>query len=210
MPVTCPHTQARLYCSHEPEKHPLYQVLAQHLETFLQLSRTAEQQLPVHFEEELRAYLKCGILAYGFVRLRCEDCGESRAIAFSCKRRGWCPRCMGRRMVDTAARLVDEVLPEVPVRQFVLSLPFKIRYRLAYDGKLICALLAVFLRAVNAWCRRQARAQGYSGARCGSVTFVQRFGRSINLNPHFHVLFLDGVYVPAADGGRRSSQRPRP
>ena len=41
-------------------------------------------------------------------------------------------------------------------------------YRLAWDGKLICALLAVFLRAVNAWYRRQARAQGYSGARCGS------------------------------------------
>ena len=73
---------------------------------------------------------------------------------------------MGRRMVDTAARLVDEVLPEVPVRQFVLSLPFD---RLAWDGKLICALLAVFLRAVNAWYRRRARAQGYSGARCGSV-----------------------------------------
>ena len=66
-------------------------------------------------------------------------------------------------------------------------------YRLAWDGKLICALLAVFLRAVNAWYRRQARAQGYSGARWGSVTFVQRFGRSINFNPHFHVLFLDGV-----------------
>ena len=151
MPGTCPPTQAHSYCRHEPEKHPLYKVFAQHLETFLQRTRTAEQQLPGHVEEELRAYLKCGILAHGFVRLRCEDCGESRAVAFSCKRRGWCPSCMGRRMVDTAARLVDEVLPEVPVRPFVLSLPFEIRYRLAWDGKLIAALLAVFLRAVNAW-----------------------------------------------------------
>ncbi len=33
------------------------------------------------------------------------------------------------------------------------------------------------------------------------MTFVQRFGSSINLNPHFHVLFFDGVYVSAADGG---------
>ena len=60
---------------------------------------------------------------------------------------------------------------------------------------------AVFLRVVTAWYVRQARGQGYRGARCGSVTFVQRFGSSINLNPHFHVLFLDGVYVPAAEGG---------
>ena len=80
-------------------------------------------------------------------------------MAFSCKRRGWCPSCMGRRMVDTAARLVDEVLPQEPVRQFVLSLPFEIRYRLAYDGKLISGILAVFLRVVKAWYVRQARAR---------------------------------------------------
>ena len=181
MPGTCPHTQARPYCRHEPEKHPLYQILAPHLETFLQRTRTSEHQLPDHVEQELRAYLKCGILAHGFVRLRCEDCGESRAVPSSCKRRGWCPSCMGRRMVDTAARLVDEVLPHVPMRQFVLSLPFEIRYRVADDGKLISALLAVFLRTVNAWYRRQARAQGYTGGRCGSVTIVQRFGSAINL-----------------------------
>ena len=87
---------------------------------------------------------------------------------------------MGRRMVDTAARLADPVLPRVPARQFVLSLPFEIRYRLAWDGKLIAALLAVVLRTVNAWYRRQARAQGYTGVRCGSVTFVQRFGSALN------------------------------
>ena len=63
------------------------------------------------------------------------------------------------------------------------------------------AVLAVFLRVVYGWYRRQANKQGHAGGRCGSVTFVQRFGSSINLNPHFHVLFLDGVYVPAADGG---------
>ena len=62
MPGTCPHTQARPYGRHEPEKHPLYQVLAQHLETFLQRTRTADHQLPDHVEQELRAYLRCGIL----------------------------------------------------------------------------------------------------------------------------------------------------
>ena len=83
MPGTCPHTQARLYCRHEPEKHPLYQILAQPLETFLQRSRTAEHQLPGHVEEELRAYLKCGILAHGFVRLRCADCGSPRDLTIT-------------------------------------------------------------------------------------------------------------------------------
>ena len=70
------------------------------------------------------------MLAHGFLRVRCEDCAHERVVAFSCQRRSFCPGCMERRMVDTAARLVEAVLP-VPVRQWVLSLPFEIRYRLA-------------------------------------------------------------------------------
>ena len=64
---------------------------------------------------------------------------------------------------------------------------------------MIGALLAVFLRVVYSWHRRQARKQGYADARCGSVTFVQRFGSALNLNPHMHVLILDGVYVAGDD-----------
>jgi len=84
-------------------------------------------------------------------------------------------------MVDTAARLIDEVLPPVPVRQWVLSLPFEIRYRLAWDGELVSAVLAVFLRVVYGWYRRQAKGQGHADGRCGSVSFVQRFGSALNL-----------------------------
>jgi|TARA_B110000495_G_C22929764_1_gene543460 hypothetical protein len=46
----------------------------------------------------------------------------------------------------------------------------------------------------------QARAQGYTNVQCDSVTFVQRFGSALNLNPHFHVLMLDGGYV-CGEGG---------
>lgn len=103
-------------------------------------------------------------------------------------------------MTDTAARLTDAVLPAVPVRQWVLSLPIEIGYRLAYDGLLIGAFLAVFLRTVQAWYRQQARAQGYTTVQYGSVTFVQRFGSALNLNPHCHVLMLDGVYACGEEG----------
>jgi hypothetical protein len=103
-------------------------------------------------------------------------------------------------MVDTASRLIDEILPPVPVRQWVLSLPFEIRYRLAWDGKLVSAVLAVFLRVVYGWYRRQAKQLGHAGGRCGSVSFVQRFGSALNLNPHYHVLMPDGVYVTGEDG----------
>ena len=186
---------ARTYQRREPEQGLLYRVLLNHLETFLQRTRTREHALPFHVERELRSYLECGILAHGFLRLCCAECNASRTVAFSCKGRGFCPSCMARRMSDTAARLSDAVLPAVPVRQWVLSLPIEIRYRLAYDGPLISAFLAVFLRTVQAWYRQQARAQGYTQVQCGCVTFVQRFGSALNLNPHFHVLMLDGVYA---------------
>jgi hypothetical protein len=98
-------------------------------------------------------------------------------------------------MAETAARLVDGVLPRVPVRQWVLSLPRPLRYRLAYDARLASAVLAVFLRAVFAWLRRRAKRAGIAKGQPGAVTFLQRFGSAINLNLHFHSLILDGVYT---------------
>jgi hypothetical protein len=62
-------------------------------------------------------------------------------------------------MADTAAHLIDRVLPEVPVRQWVLSLPFALRYRLAYDAPLVREVLEIFVRCVFTSLRRRARKQ---------------------------------------------------
>jgi hypothetical protein len=84
----------------------LYQLVQEHLETFLaQVERETGAGLPEFVEEEFDAFLECGILAHGFLRLRCADCAHERLVAFSCKRRGFCPGCGARRMVETAARL---------------------------------------------------------------------------------------------------------
>jgi hypothetical protein len=74
------------------------------------------------------SHLECGILAQGFARVRCGGCGHDFLIAFSCKGRSVCPSCNTRRMAETAAHLVDQVFPQVPVRQWVLSLPKRLRY----------------------------------------------------------------------------------
>lgn len=185
-----------------PEQELLHRVLAEHLETFLERTRTADHALPPHVEQELRDYVDCGILGRGFVRIRCERCNKEKAVAFSCKGRGFCPSCTGRRMADTAARLVDDVFPVgVPVRQWVLSLPIDLRYRLAYDGKLLSEVLAVFLRVVRGWYYGRAKAMGCDTPRGGSVTFAQRFGSALNLNPHFHSLALDGTYARGEGDG---------
>ena len=128
--------------------------------------------------------------------MRCDDCGRERLVAFSCKGRGFCPSCGGRRMSDTAAHLVDRVFPEVPVRQCVLSLPFALRTRLAFDQALCSEVLRIFMQSVFSSLRRRAR-KTLTATRlyCGSVCFLQRSGGAINLNPHYHALILDGVYV---------------
>jgi hypothetical protein len=105
---------------------------------------------------------------------------------------------------------VDRLLPKVPVRQWVLSLPFALRYRLAYDAPLTSAVL-VFVRTVFASLRRRAHTQwGVVRGQCGAVTFVQRFGDALNLNVHFHSLLIDGVYAPGPDGALRFHPLPPP
>ena len=112
------------YERHCPEQTTLYRLVQQHAATFIaQAEAAAGADLPQFVKDEFDAFLECGILAHGFLRLRCGDCGHDKLIAFSYKRRGFCPSCGARRMAQTAAHLVDHVIPHVPVRQWVLSLP---------------------------------------------------------------------------------------
>jgi hypothetical protein len=114
-------------------------------------------------------------------------------------------------MAERAAHLVEHVFPpDVPVRQWVLSVPHRLRYRLAYDHRLCRAVLGVFVRALRSAYRRQAKRQGLPGSETGMVTSVQRFGGSLNLHVHFHTLVLDGVFVAEADGALRFHPAPTP
>ncbi len=163
------------------------------------VSSSSSSTLASAAERAFRRYLDCGILAHGFARLRCPRCGCERLVAFSCKGR-LCPSCFGRRMADTAAFLVDQLLPEAPYRQWVLTFPWVLRFRLAVDRALFSALLATFLRTVFAWQRRRGRELGIAGGQSGAVSFVQRFGGALNLHPHVHCLLPDGLFVPRTDG----------
>jgi len=107
-------------------------------------------------------------------------------------------------MAETAAHLVDHVLPHVPVRQWVLTLPMALRYRAGFDPALSSAILELFLRTVFGWLRRKAREEGVADGRAGAVTVIQRAGGSLNANLHYHSLVLDGVYVRRDPGSKPS------
>ncbi len=116
------------YERHRPEQMLLYQLVEQHYPSFKASLESQGQSLPLYIQQEFEAVLECGRLEYGFLRVRCEDCHHERLVAFSCKKRGFCPSCGARRMAESSALLVDEVFPGVPIRQWVLSFPFQLRF----------------------------------------------------------------------------------
>jgi Putative transposase len=102
-------------------------------------------------------------------------------------------------MVEVAAHLTDHVLPPLPVRQWVLSLPKRIRPFLPYDPRLAGDVLRVLLRAIRTTLRR-ASLPAPADAQLGAVSFLHRFGSALNPHFHFHVVVLDGVFAEGAGG----------
>ncbi len=115
-------------------------------------------------------------------------------VSFSCKGRGLCPSCLGRRMASTAANLVEHVLPPAPLRQWVLTFPFAWRARLAYDGELLGAVTRVCTSSILGFYTDRMKKEGLAHGQSGAVVVVQRTSSDLKLAPHLHVLLLDGVY----------------
>ncbi len=173
----------------------LYRVLQEHLATFLETAAELDggaSGVPRFVQKELRAFLDCGVLARGLIRLHCGDCGQDQVIGLSCKGRGFCSRCGGRRMTETAARLCECVLPHVPVRQWVLTVPHRLRYRIGYDHDLCKRVLHILNDELQRYYRSKS---GEHRGQTGSVTFIQRFNSGLGLSPHFHLFALDGAFV---------------
>jgi hypothetical protein len=91
------------------------------------------------------------------------------------------------------------VLPARPLRQWVLSLPYALRFLLATNPAALTQVLGVVYRTISGFLLQRSGLTRATGA-TGAVTLVQRFGSALNLNIHFHMLFVDGVYLPAAAG----------
>ncbi len=183
-----------VYVRHRPETTLLYQIIQEYWPEFQAELASHGKYLPAYVTKEFDEYLKCGRLEHGFLRVRCETCHDEKLVAFSCKRRGFCPSCGARRMADSAALLVDEVLPHQPMRQWVLSVPFPLRFLFASNPKAMTGALSIVYRTISTHLAHKA---GFAKpmAQTGAVTLIQRFGSALNLNIHFHMLFLDGVYI---------------
>ena len=192
-------SSSAVYIRHRPEKTLLYQIVQEYWPGFQAELASHGRYLPAFVTKEFDEYLKCGKLEHGFLRVKCESCRDEKLVAFSCKRRGFCPSCGARRMADSAALLVDEILPHQPMRQWVLSVPFPLRFLFASNPKAMTGALGIVYRAISTHLAHKA---GFAKplVQTGAVTLIQRFGSALNLNIHFHMLFLDGVYIDGSNG----------
>jgi len=161
--------------------------------------------VPRYVEDELRSYLECGLLCFGFARAVCMSCRTGFVVAFSCKGCGVCPSCNGRHMAQAAAQLADPDIPPVPVRQWAISVPKRLRGMLAARPRAAASLTRIFLDEVErllcaaAGVLEAANTPSASRPRHGGISFLHRFGSTLNHHVLLHACVTDGVFVPPAD-----------
>ena len=121
----------QVYRPRQPKTTPLYQIVSDHgkrLESSWD-DRFADRFGPLRpvVPKTFEAYLRCGVLEFGFCRVSCPDCRDEYLLALSCKTRGVCPSCAKKRQVAFSRLLAEEVLEPVPHRQLVFTVPKRLR-----------------------------------------------------------------------------------
>ena len=169
--------------------------------------------LPVFVKDELAGFGVCGDFQQGFIQTACRTCGDELRVPFSCKGRGFCPSCMGRRMAQGAALLVDHMLPAVGYRQWVLSFEGRAAVRLGYDQALLAEVAGALARAVMhdmRWAVKERHGlRSVEPLHAGVFMVVQRFRGDLGLFVHLHALATDGAFDEEG-GAQRFLPAPTP
>jgi len=191
--ICCAKGSQAVYRPRKPEKTVLFDVIKKNYKTW---HKNSKDPVPGYVDIEFRKYLECGILAKGFALAHCDDCSKDFLVALSCKGRGICPSCNTKAMVETAANLVENVIPSVSVRQWVISFPMRIRHYLQTH-----TILQTVLRIVVDEIRRRLITCGTEllDPKIGAITFIHQFGKTLNHHPHFHIIAADGLFSKDGD-----------
>ena len=189
--------QRALYRPRRPRESPLYRLVEDLFDTLLDVQEERfEPQLGRLRHAARRAlehFLDCGILDQGFARIVCERCKAEFLVAFSCKTRYFCPSCHAKRLEVWADWLEHELLYAVPHRQFVFTVPKRLRPFFLYDRRLLGLLSRVAYRTLRDFLRTTMREpDGVPGV----VSSIQTFGTLANWHPHLHLLVTDGLFRP--------------
>jgi ribosomal protein S27E len=184
-----------VYRPRNPQSSDYYRCVEDYFETFVRIydEHFARQYgfWRPYLEKVVYRYLDCGDLHNGFARVKCKDCGHEYLLAFSCKRRHFCPSCHQKRVVEFGEWLCMDVLKKIPHRHFVFSIPKILRRYFLYDRKLLADLSRCAWESLKIFLRE---AVPENDPVPGAVIAVQTFGDFLGFNPHTHILVTDGCF----------------
>jgi len=112
-------------------------------------------------------------------------------LAFSCKRRHFCPSCHQKRVVEFGECLCQEVIKAVPHRHFIFSIPKILRRYFLYDRKLLSELSRCAWETLKVFFQETVLEED---AVPGAAVAIQSFGDFLGFNPHCHILSTDGCF----------------
>ena len=184
-----------VYHPRNPNLSQYYQCVEDHFETLEQVydERFSRQYgfFRPYVRQVIYRYLDCGILHNGFARVRCGDCGHEYLLAFSCKRRHFCPSCHQKRVVEFGEWLCEDVLKGVPHRHLVFSIPKFLRRYFLYDRKLLSDLSRCGWESLKEFFTAVVPEKDSVP---GAVIAVQTFGDFLGFHPHLHILCSDECF----------------
>ena len=188
------------YRARDHEASPLFQVVREHFDEFERVYPERYQRRYGYWRpvvgSSIGKFLKCGDLKEGFARVRCPDCHQEFFVAFSCRQRGCCPSCDQKRSLVLSQRLSAQVFAQVPHRQWVLTVPKRLRVYFRYDRALLGKLCRAAYATVCDAFRLEPEGQTGVPAMVGAV---QTFGDLVHWHPHIHAVVAEGVF---AENGR--------
>lgn len=141
-------------------------------------------------------YLDCGILHAGFARVRCDDCGHEYLVAFSCKRRHFCPSCHQKRVIEFGEWFLEKIAVTVPHRHVIFSIPKLIRRCFLFDRTLLADLSRVAWETLKEYLAGDPSTLHQENESLPSCACsIQTFGDFLGFNPHCHIIIItDGTF----------------
>ena len=137
-------------------------------------------------------FLSCGDLRLGFARGRCPDCRHEFFVAFSCKQRCICPSCDQKRALLLGMHVAEDICEAVGHRQFVWTIPKRLRIFFRFDRSLLGKLPPLAWRTII---EVYQAVLGRQDMVPGMISGIQTFGQLIHYHPHIHALVTEGAFT---------------
>lgn len=204
-----PEANTEVYKPRKPSESDYFKCVESHFEELEMLwDERYEKQYGFwrpYVKDVILKYLDCGDLHCGFARIKCKDCGHEYLLGYSCKRRNFCPSCHQKRVIEFGEHLCENVLKQVPHRQWVFSLPKRLRIYFMFDRTLLKKLC---LCAWNVLSSYLIQSIPHDDTTPAAIVSIHTFGDFQNFHPHLHILAPDGCF--REDGSFTLSPTPSP